>query len=253
MNRVNGCCWLAGRWWCSPPCGGVSPVGRGVRSSCWSPATGWTRVPAHRLHRRVAAPAVRPGQPDPGLRALGFLSSTCGRPPRRGVRTGLVGRRPIGDLRTGAGAADRDVVLRPRRDRARPSRSPTAHHHRTQLGINKFLLCSGSPRWPRRPGVHRAILFAVHGQGRRRYRHPDLSKVNQWTLLVGSLPWPYLAGGGGTRCRWTGGNREVLLTAPRRCSGCRAADPALPALAAFTCSACSRCSTCCPVSTPVSS
>jgi cation:H+ antiporter len=41
-----------------------------------------------------------------------------------------------------------------------------------------------------------AILFAVHGRGADAIGTLISSKVNQWTLLVGSLPLAYLAGGG---------------------------------------------------------
>jgi cation:H+ antiporter len=43
-----------------------------------------------------------------------------------------------------------------------------------------------------------AILFAVHGKGSDAIGTLISSKVSQWTLLVGSLPLAYLAGGGGT-------------------------------------------------------
>jgi cation:H+ antiporter len=41
-----------------------------------------------------------------------------------------------------------------------------------------------------------AILFAVHGKGSDAIGTLISSKVNQWTLLVGSLPIAYLLGGG---------------------------------------------------------
>ena len=43
-----------------------------------------------------------------------------------------------------------------------------------------------------------AILFALHGRGADAIGTLISSKVNQWTLLVGSLPIAYLAGGGVT-------------------------------------------------------
>jgi cation:H+ antiporter len=69
----------------------------------------------------------------------------------------------------------------------------------TQLGINKFLLVQWvAPLASEAPEFIVAILFAVHGQGSDAIGTLISSKVNQWTLLVGSLPLAYLAGGGGT-------------------------------------------------------
>jgi cation:H+ antiporter len=69
----------------------------------------------------------------------------------------------------------------------------------TQLGINKFLLVQWvAPLASEAPEFIVAILFAVHGKGSDAIGTLISSKVNQWTLLVGSLPLAYLAGGGGT-------------------------------------------------------
>jgi cation:H+ antiporter len=68
----------------------------------------------------------------------------------------------------------------------------------TQLGINKFLLVQWvAPLASEAPEFIVAILFAVHGKGSDAIGTLISSKVNQWTLLVGSLPLAYLAGGGG--------------------------------------------------------
>ena len=69
----------------------------------------------------------------------------------------------------------------------------------TQLGINKFLLVQWvAPLASEAPEFIVAIVFAVHGKGSDAIGTLISSKVNQWTLLVGSLPLAYLAGGGGT-------------------------------------------------------
>ena len=67
----------------------------------------------------------------------------------------------------------------------------------TQLGLNKFLLVQWvAPLASEAPEFIVAILFAVHGKGSDAIGTLISSKVNQWTLLVGSLPLAYLAGGG---------------------------------------------------------
>ena len=72
-------------------------------------------------------------------------------------------------------------------------------HTGTQLGISKFLLVQWvAPLASEAPEFIVAILFAVHGKGSDAIGTLISSKVNQWTLLVGSLPLAYLAGGGGT-------------------------------------------------------
>ena len=69
----------------------------------------------------------------------------------------------------------------------------------TQLGIDRFLLVQWvAPLASEAPEFIVAILFAVHGKGSDAIGTLISSKVSQWTLLVGSLPLAYLAGGGGT-------------------------------------------------------
>src|SRR3989449_6089393 len=68
-----------------------------------------------------------------------------------------------------------------------------------QLGIDEFLLVQWlAPVSSESPEFLVAAVLALRG-------HQDASlgtllsaKVNQWTLLVGSLPLAYLAGGGGS-------------------------------------------------------
>jgi cation:H+ antiporter len=85
----------------------------------------------------------------------------------------------------------------------------------TQLGIDRFLLVQWvAPLASEAPEFLVAILFAVHGKGSDAIGTLISSKVNQWTLLVGSLPLAYLAGGGGTALVLDGRQvEEFLLTA----------------------------------------
>jgi cation:H+ antiporter len=65
------------------------------------------------------------------------------------------------------------------------------------LGLDEFLLVQWlAPLASESPEFIVAILFAVHGRGADAIGTLISSKVNQWTLLVGSLPLAYLAGGG---------------------------------------------------------
>lgn len=67
----------------------------------------------------------------------------------------------------------------------------------TQLGVDQFLLVQWlAPLASEAPEFIVAILFAVHGKGADAIGTLISSKVNQWTLLVGSLPIAYLLGGG---------------------------------------------------------
>jgi cation:H+ antiporter len=68
-----------------------------------------------------------------------------------------------------------------------------------QLGIDEFLLVQWlAPLASEAPEFIVAILFAVRGNAGAAIGTLISSKVNQWTLLVGSLPIAYLVGGGGT-------------------------------------------------------
>lgn len=68
-----------------------------------------------------------------------------------------------------------------------------------QLGIDEFLLVQWlAPLASEAPEFIVAILFAVRGKAGDAIGTLISSKVNQWTLLVGSLPIAYLVGGGGT-------------------------------------------------------
>jgi len=91
----------------------------------------------------------------------------------------------------------------------------------TQLGIDRFLLVQWvAPLASEAPEFIVAIVFAVHGKGADAIGTLISSKVNQWTLLVGSLPIAYLAGGGGTGLVLDARqHEEFLLTATQTLLG----------------------------------
>lgn len=67
-----------------------------------------------------------------------------------------------------------------------------------ELGVDEFLLVQWlAPLASESPEFIVAILFAVRGKGDDAIGTLISSKVNQWTLLVGSLPIAYMLGGGG--------------------------------------------------------
>jgi cation:H+ antiporter len=85
----------------------------------------------------------------------------------------------------------------------------------TELGVDQFLLVQWlAPLSSEAPELIIAVLFALRGKGTAAIAMLISSKVNQWTLLVGSLPLAYLAGGGGTALVLDGRQpEEMLLTA----------------------------------------
>ena len=91
----------------------------------------------------------------------------------------------------------------------------------TQLGIDRFLLVQWvAPLASEAPEFIVAILFAVHGKGSDAIGTLISSKVSQWTLLVGSLPIAYLAGGGSTALPLDARQvEEFLLTAAQTLFG----------------------------------
>ena len=91
----------------------------------------------------------------------------------------------------------------------------------TELGIDKFLLVQWlAPLASEAPEFIIAIIFAARGKGTAAIATLISSKVNQWTLLMGSLPFAYLAGGGGTALVLDGRQiEEVLLTATQTMMG----------------------------------
>ncbi|TVT26100.1 sodium:proton exchanger [Amycolatopsis acidiphila] len=91
----------------------------------------------------------------------------------------------------------------------------------TQLGIDQFLLVQWlAPLASEAPEFIVAILFAVRGKGDAAIGTLISSKVNQWTLLVGSLPLAYLLGGGGGALHLDARQvAEFLLTATQTLLG----------------------------------
>ena len=67
------------------------------------------------------------------------------------------------------------------------------------LGVDQFLLVQWlAPLASEAPELIVAVIFALRGKGGAALGLLVSAKVNQWTLLVGSLPIAYLAGGGST-------------------------------------------------------
>lgn len=67
-----------------------------------------------------------------------------------------------------------------------------------QFGVDEFLLVQWlAPLSSEAPEFIVAILFATRGNAQDAIATLISSKVNQWTLLIGSLPIAYAAGGGG--------------------------------------------------------
>ncbi|WP_086829222.1 sodium:proton exchanger [Allokutzneria sp. NRRL B-24872] len=91
----------------------------------------------------------------------------------------------------------------------------------TQLGVDRFLLVQWlAPLASEAPEFIVAILFALRGNGSAAIGTLISSKVNQWTLLVGSLPLAYLIGGGsGTLVLDARQVEEFLLTATQTLLG----------------------------------
>ncbi|MGH3723114.1 MAG: sodium/calcium exchanger protein [Mycobacterium sp.] len=91
----------------------------------------------------------------------------------------------------------------------------------TQLGIDQFLLVQWlAPLASEAPEFIIAIIFASRGKGTAAIATLISSKVNQWTLLIGSLPIAHLLGGGGYSLVLDGRQiEEVLLTATQTMMG----------------------------------
>ncbi|MFF5986510.1 sodium:proton exchanger [Prauserella flavalba] len=91
----------------------------------------------------------------------------------------------------------------------------------TELGIDRFLLVQWlAPLASEAPEFIVAILFAVRGKGADAIGTLISSKVNQWTLLVGSIPLAYLLGGGGAALHLDARQvEEFLLTATQTLLG----------------------------------
>jgi cation:H+ antiporter len=91
----------------------------------------------------------------------------------------------------------------------------------TALGVDQFLLVQWlAPLASEAPEFIVALLFAVRGQAALAIGTLISAKVNQWTLLIGSLPVAYLFGGGSTSLVLDARQvEEVLLTATQTLMG----------------------------------
>lgn len=91
----------------------------------------------------------------------------------------------------------------------------------TELGIDRFLLVQWlAPLASEAPEFIVATIFAARGKGTAAIATLISSKVNQWTLLIGSLPIAHLLGGGGFTLELDPRQvEEVLLTATQTMMG----------------------------------
>lgn len=91
----------------------------------------------------------------------------------------------------------------------------------TQLGVDQFLLVQWlAPLASEAPEFIIAAIFAARGKGTAAIATLISSKVNQWTLLIGSLPLAHLAGGGGFSLILDARQvEETLLTATQTMMG----------------------------------
>jgi cation:H+ antiporter len=91
----------------------------------------------------------------------------------------------------------------------------------TSLGIDPYFLVQWlAPLASEAPEFIIAIMFALRGHGAAAIGTLIASKVNQWSLLVGSLPVAHLAGGGTTALPLDGRQvEEFVLTATQTLMG----------------------------------
>ncbi len=91
----------------------------------------------------------------------------------------------------------------------------------TELGIDRFLLVQWlAPLASEAPEFIIAVIFAARGKGTAAIATLISSKVNQWTLLIGSLPLAHILGGGGPSLVLDSRQvEEVLLTATQTLMG----------------------------------
>jgi cation:H+ antiporter len=91
----------------------------------------------------------------------------------------------------------------------------------SELGIDRFLLVQWlAPLASEAPEFIVATIFAARGKGTAAIATLISSKVNQWTLLIGSLPVSHLLGGGGFSLVLDSRQiEEMLLTATQTLMG----------------------------------
>jgi cation:H+ antiporter len=90
-----------------------------------------------------------------------------------------------------------------------------------QLGIDRFLLVQWlAPLASEAPELIIATIFAARGKGAIAIATLISAKVNQWTLLIGSLPVAFMLGGGGASMHLDGRQiEEIVLTAAQTLMG----------------------------------
>jgi cation:H+ antiporter len=91
----------------------------------------------------------------------------------------------------------------------------------SQLGIDRFLLVQWlAPLASEAPEFIIATIFAARGKGGAAIAMLISAKVNQWTLLVGSLPVAFMLGGGSAAMHLDGRQvEEIVLTAAQTLMG----------------------------------
>ena len=91
----------------------------------------------------------------------------------------------------------------------------------TKLGIDRFLLVQWlAPLASEAPEFIIATIFAARGKGDDAISTLISAKVNQWTLLIGSLPVAYMLGGGSAAMHLDGRQiEEIVLTAAQTLMG----------------------------------
>ena len=90
-----------------------------------------------------------------------------------------------------------------------------------KLGIDRFLLVQWlAPLASEAPEFIIATIFAARGKGGNAIAMLISAKVNQWTLLVGSLPVAFMLGGGSAAMHLDGRQvEEIVLTAAQTLMG----------------------------------
>src|SRR5271156_5299280 len=91
----------------------------------------------------------------------------------------------------------------------------------TELGIDRFLLVQWlAPLASEAPEFIIATIFAARGKGGAAISMLVSAKVNQWTLLIGSLPVAFMLGGGSASMHLDGRQiEEIVLTAAQTLMG----------------------------------
>ncbi len=91
----------------------------------------------------------------------------------------------------------------------------------TKLGIDRFLLVQWlAPLASEAPEFIIATILAARGKGGTAIAMLISAKVNQWTLLIGSLPVAYMLGGGSAAMHVDGRQiEEIVLTAAQTLMG----------------------------------